>query len=54
MPASRCPDGSEVYNGTTWSPNPLVAGSYGGLKLVISSSDLEEEYNDIWTLTPAE
>ena len=42
-------DGSEVYNGTTWSPDPLVAGSYGGLTLGITTTT---ETNDTWTLTP--
>ena len=37
-------DTEEVFNGTAWSPATMVAGSYGGLNLVISGDD--------WTLTP--
>ena len=33
-----------VYNGATWSPDPMVKGTYGGLSLDIS--------DDTWTLTP--
>lgn len=37
-------DGVVVYDGTTWSPDPMVSGKYGGLDVVISG--------DTWTLTP--
>ena len=35
-----------VFNGTAWSPDPMVNGTYGGLTLAISNSD------STWTLTP--
>ena len=35
-----------VFNGTAWSPDPMVAGTYGGLTLAISNS------GNTWTLTP--
>ena len=38
-----------VYNGSAWSPNPMVAGKYGGLTLAISTTT---NTNDTWTLTP--
>ena len=38
-----------VYNGSAWSPNPMVAGNYGGLTLAISTTT---NTNDTWTLTP--
>lgn len=37
-----------VYNGS-WSPNPMVAGNYGGLTLAISTTTSTD---DTWTLTP--
>ena len=37
-------DGVVVYDGTTWSPDPMVSGQYGHLWLDISGST--------WTLTP--
>ena len=39
-----------VFNGSAWSPNPMVAGTYGGLTLAIST---KTKTNDTWTLTPA-
>jgi len=33
-----------AYNGSAWSPDPMVSGRYGGLDVVISG--------DTWTLTP--
>jgi hypothetical protein len=36
-----------VFNGTAWSPDPMVAGTYGGLTLAISNS------GNTWTLTPS-
>ena len=36
---------AEVFDGTAWNPDPMVADTYGGLKLAISGND--------WTLTPA-
>lgn len=36
-----------VFNGTDWSPDPMAAGTYGGLTLAISNSD------NTWTLTPS-
>lgn len=43
-----------VYNSTTeeWTQNPMANGTYGGLNLVISKSNDEYEYYNIWTLTP--
>ena len=41
---------AQVFNGTAWSPSPMVAGTYGGLTLAIST---KTEANDTWTLTPA-
>ena len=38
-----------VYNGTAWSPNPMVVGNYGGLTLAISTTT---NTDDTWTLTP--
>ena len=38
-----------VYNGSAWSPNPMVAGNYGGLTLAISTTT---NTDDTWTLTP--
>ena len=43
---------ASVFNGSAWSPSdPLTAGTYGGLKLVISEKNVAD---DTWTLTPAE
>ena len=39
-----------VFNGTAWSPAPMVADTYGGLNLVISTTNTAD---DTWTLTPA-
>lgn len=39
-----------VYSGSAWSPNPMVAGNYGGLTLAITTTT---NTNDTWTLTPA-
>ena len=39
-----------VFNGSAWSPNPMVDGTYGGLTLAIST---KTKTNDTWTLTPA-
>ena len=36
-----------VFNGTAWSPDPMEAGTYGGLTLAISNS------GNTWTLTPS-
>ena len=41
---------AQVFNGTAWSPSPMVAGTYGGLTLAIST---KTEADDTWTLTPA-
>lgn len=38
-----------MYNGTAWSPSPMVAGSYGGLNLAITTTT---NTDDTWTLTP--
>lgn len=44
---------AQVFDGTaatgTWTPNPMVADTYGGLKLVISTKTTTD---DTWTLTP--
>lgn len=40
---------TQVYNGSVWSPNPMAAGTYGGLTLDISTKN---ETNDTWKLTP--
>ena len=44
---------AQVFDGTaatgTWTPNPMVAGTYGGLNLVISTTT---NTDDTWTLTP--
>ncbi len=39
----------QMYNGTAWSPSPMVAGSYGGLNLAIITTT---NTDDTWTLTP--
>ena len=39
-----------VFESSTWSPNPMVSGTYGGLNLVISTTNTAD---DTWTLTPA-
>lgn len=39
----------QMYNGTAWSPSPMVAGSYGGLNLAITTTT---NTDDTWTLTP--
>ena len=43
----------QVFDGTaatgTWTPSPMVAGTYGGLTLAISTTT---NANDTWTLTP--
>ena len=38
-----------VFNGAVWSPAPMVAGTYGGLTLAISTTT---NADDTWTLTP--
>lgn len=38
-----------MYDGTAWSPSPMVAGSYGGLNLAITTTT---NTDDTWTLTP--
>ena len=45
-------DGSQVYDGSAWSPNPLVAGDYGGLTLAITTTTVDEHDIVTWTLTP--
>lgn len=35
----------QIFNGTAWSPDPMVSGTYGGLSLAIT--------DDTWTLTPS-
>ena len=40
---------STVYNGSAWSPNPMIAGTYDLLTLAISTTS---NANDTWTLTP--
>lgn len=40
---------AQVFNGTAWSPSTMVAGSYGGLNLAISTTTTTD---DTWTLTP--
>ena len=44
---------AQVFDGTaatgTWSPSPMVAGTYGGLNLAISTTT---NADDTWTLTP--
>ena len=39
----------QMYNGTAWSPSPMVACSYGGLNLAITTTT---NTDDTWTLTP--
>ncbi len=39
----------QMYNGTAWSPSPMVAGSYGGLNLAIPTTT---NTDDTWTLPP--
>ena len=39
-----------VFESSTWSPNPMVSGTYGGLNLVISTTNTAD---DTWTLAPA-
>lgn len=39
-----------VFESSTWSPNPMVSDTYGGLNLVISTTNTAD---DTWTLTPA-
>ena len=39
----------QVFDGSAWSPAPMVAGTYGGLNLAISTTT---NANDTWTLTP--
>ena len=45
---------AQVFDGTaatgTWTPNPMVADTYGGLNLAISTTT---NTDDTWTLTPA-
>lgn len=41
---------AQVFNGTDWSPSPMVDGSYGGLTLAITTTTYTD---DTWTLTPA-
>lgn len=41
---------TQVFGGSTWSPDPMAAGTYGGLNLVISKKTIVD---DTWTLTPA-
>ena len=41
---------ASVFNGSVWSPAPMVAGIYGGLNLAISTTT---NADDTWTLTPA-
>ena len=36
-------------HGNDWSPDPMAAGTYGGLNLAISTTTAS---NDTWTLTP--
>ena len=40
---------ASVFNGSAWSPAPMVAGTYGGLNLAISTTT---NADDTWTLTP--
>ena len=40
---------ASVFNGAVWSPAPMVADTYGGLKLAISTTT---NADDTWTLTP--
>ncbi|SEA09544.1 Ig-like domain (group 2) [Xylanibacter ruminicola] len=44
---------AQVFDGTAatgaWSPSPMVAGTYGGLNLAISTTT---NADDTWTLTP--
>ena len=41
---------AQVFDGSVWSPTTMVAGTYGGLNLAISTKTRD---NDTWTLTPA-
>ena len=41
---------AQVFDGSVWSPTTMVAGTYGGLNLAISTKKRD---NDTWTLTPA-
>ena len=41
---------AQVFNGTDWSPSPMVAGTYGGLTLAFTTTT---NTDDTWTLTPA-
>ncbi len=41
---------ASVFDGSAWSPSPMTADTYGGLKLAISTTTVS---NDTWTLTPA-
>ena len=38
---------AQVFDGSAWSPDPMTAGTHGGLNLAITNSD------KTWTLTPA-
>ena len=40
---------AQVFDGSVWSPNPMVAYTYGGLNLAITTKTRD---NDTWTLTP--
>ena len=40
---------AHVFDGSAWSPTTMVAGTYGGLNLAISTKTRD---NDTWTLTP--
>ena len=40
---------SRLYYSGVWHPNPMKAGTYGNLKLVISTTT---NTNDTWTVTP--
>ena len=42
---------ASVFDGSAWSPATMVAGTYGGLSLAISTTT---NADDTWTLTPAE
>ena len=41
---------AQVFDGSAWSPTTMVAGTYGGLTLAISTTT---NTDDTWTLTPA-
>lgn len=41
---------ASVFDGTTWDPAPMAAGTYGGLNLAISTTTNDD---DTWTLIPA-